>query len=208
MPTNEGSKNLRPPYAALGVAGIVVATVFAAVAALAGKPAQQASPQLDRPGPVVATSSEPSDTSSVTTTDTPVATTVSTPVSSTTPPTSSTTTRKTMTTTTTTTTTSQAAPPPPPPPPPPKVKPVARLATPSCSSLTCSFDGSGSSDPDGTVIFYSWDFGDSGSTPPNQAKISHTYQTAGTYTVSLLVMDNDGQVSPAVTKTVTVPSGG
>ncbi len=54
-----------------------------------------------------------------------------------------------------------------------------------------SFDGGGSSDPDGTVTGYSWDYGDgasgTGATP------SHTYATAGTYTVTLTVTDNNGK---------------
>lgn len=59
----------------------------------------------------------------------------------------------------------------------------------SCSGLMCNFDGSGSSDPDGNIVSYAWDFGDgvsgSGVNP------SHTY-AAGTYTVSLTVTDNQG----------------
>ena len=43
-----------------------------------------------------------------------------------------------------------------------------------------SFDGSGSSDPDGTISSYAWDFGD-GSTGTG-VKPDHTYTTAGDYT--------------------------
>ncbi|MDB4575704.1 PKD domain-containing protein [bacterium] len=56
------------------------------------------------------------------------------------------------------------------------------------------FDGSGSSDPDGDSLAYSWDFGDgsvgSGVVP------SHVYATAGTYSVSLIV--NDGTFDSSV----------
>jgi len=57
-------------------------------------------------------------------------------------------------------------------------------------SLQASFDASRSTDPDGTIAIYSWDFGD-GSTGvgPN---ISHTY-TPGDYSVTLTVTDNDGE---------------
>jgi PKD repeat protein len=51
------------------------------------------------------------------------------------------------------------------------------------------FDGTGSSDPDGTIESYSWDFGDgetgSGATP------DHIYMTPGLYTVTLCVVDDD-----------------
>ncbi len=58
-------------------------------------------------------------------------------------------------------------------------------------NVAVSFDGSGSSDPDGIIETYEWDFGDespvgSGATP------SHTYDTAGTYNILLTVTDNAG----------------
>jgi len=53
-----------------------------------------------------------------------------------------------------------------------------------------SFDGTGSSDPDGTITSYEWDFGDgntaTGPTP------SHTYLVSGDYPVVLTVIDDDG----------------
>lgn len=53
-----------------------------------------------------------------------------------------------------------------------------------------SFNGSGSSDSDGTIISYIWDFGD-GQTSVGSV-VSHTYSVAGTYTASLTVTDNNG----------------
>lgn len=47
-----------------------------------------------------------------------------------------------------------------------------------------------SSDNDGTVVSWSWDFGDGNSTTTQNP--SHTYASAGNYTVSLTVTDNDG----------------
>jgi PKD repeat protein len=69
---------------------------------------------------------------------------------------------------------------------------------------TVSFDGTGSSAPDGTVASYEWDFGDgttaTGPTP------SHTYTAAGTYTVELTVIDSNGGTD-TTTRTVTVDPG-
>jgi PKD repeat protein len=75
--------------------------------------------------------------------------------------------------------------------------------TSTCSGLTCGFDGSSSSDPDGTIISYSWNFGDGtlGSGPT----ASHTYAAVGTFTVALIVTDNAG-VTGAQSKNVTVVS--
>jgi PKD repeat protein len=54
-----------------------------------------------------------------------------------------------------------------------------------------SFDGGGSSDPDGTISSYSWNFGD-GSAAATGATPSHVYAAPGTYTVTLTVTDNGG----------------
>ncbi len=67
--------------------------------------------------------------------------------------------------------------------------------------LVASFDGSTSSDPDGTIVSFDWDFGD-GNTAVGETA-SNTYATAGTYTVTLTVTDDDG-VSDVATESVTV----
>jgi PKD repeat protein len=54
--------------------------------------------------------------------------------------------------------------------------------------VAISFDGSGSSDPDGNALTYAWDFGDGMSA--TGASPSHAYATGGTFTVSLTVTDN------------------
>jgi len=59
-----------------------------------------------------------------------------------------------------------------------------------------TFNGSGSTDPDGQIAEYIWDFGD-GDTGTG-ADTGHIYQAAGTFTVSLKVKDNDGAYSSTV----------
>jgi PKD repeat protein len=65
----------------------------------------------------------------------------------------------------------------------------------SCTALTCSFDGSSSFDPDGTITAYSWDFGDG--TSGSGQSVVHTYAQAATYTVTLTVTDNSGAAAAA-----------
>ena len=60
----------------------------------------------------------------------------------------------------------------------------------SCNGLVCNFDGSGSTDSDGTISSYAWTFGDGGTGSGKTA--SHTYNTASTYSVTLTVTDNGG----------------
>jgi PKD repeat protein len=67
-----------------------------------------------------------------------------------------------------------------------------------------SFNGSGSSDSDGTITSYNWDFGDGAS--GTGVSPSHIYGTDGTFTVSLMVTDNDGATDTAST-TATIALG-
>jgi len=58
-----------------------------------------------------------------------------------------------------------------------------------CETLICQFTDA-SSDPDGDVVRWQWDFGD-GSTS-DQAEPLHVYPGPGTYEVTLVVTDEDG----------------
>ena len=72
------------------------------------------------------------------------------------------------------------------------------------TDLTVDFTDE-SSDSDGSVDAWSWDFGDfSTSTEQNP---SHTYAASGTYNVSLTVTDNDGATG-STSQEVTVSDGG
>ncbi len=78
-------------------------------------------------------------------------------------------------------------------------------ATPSSGTapLAVSFNASASTDPDGSIATYSWNFGDGGTTSGTSNTASHTYATAGTFTVTLTVTDNGG-ASASTTRSVQV----
>ena len=73
--------------------------------------------------------------------------------------------------------------------------------------LTVTFNGTGSSDPDGSISTYSWDLdGDGLYDDASGATPSFTYTASGTYTARLRVTDNDGASS--VSTGVTIAVGG
>jgi len=71
--------------------------------------------------------------------------------------------------------------------------PVARFSyTPTKVGLVeeVSFDASASSDPDGSISSYKWDFGDGGK--GSGVNVKHSYHGLGDYIVMLTVIDNEG----------------
>jgi PKD repeat protein len=60
----------------------------------------------------------------------------------------------------------------------------------TCEQLICQFDASDSNDSDGSIEEYGWDFGD-GSAGDGEA-VEHTFETDGSYEVSLTVLDDEG----------------
>ncbi|UNX55575.1 PKD domain-containing protein [Georgenia sp. TF02-10] len=87
-----------------------------------------------------------------------------------------------------------------PPPPPPANQPPVAAFTQQCTGLTCTFDGSSSTDPDGRVVGHAWDLAGRAATGATQ---THTFPAAGDYPVRLTVTDDRGATS-TLTRTVTV----
>jgi PKD repeat protein len=85
--------------------------------------------------------------------------------------------------------------------------PVAVIsATPSSgvAPLPVSFSSAGSIDPDGSIVSYSWDFGDG--TTSTEVSPNKTYNAAGSYAARLTVTDNVGATASSNT-TILVGSG-
>ena len=80
---------------------------------------------------------------------------------------------------------------------------AAMSATPTSGPgpLTVTFDGSASSDADGTIVAWSWAFGDGQFSVG--ARTAHMYSGPATYTASLTVTDNGG-ASNTTTTTIAV----
>ena len=70
--------------------------------------------------------------------------------------------------------------------------------------VTITFDISGSSDPDGAIVSYDLDYGDT-STHATGTDVTdvltHTYNAAGPFTVTLTVTDGDGRIGK-ISKTI------
>jgi PKD repeat protein len=83
-------------------------------------------------------------------------------------------------------------------PPPPNSLPVARITASVVTGTApqiLAFSGIESSDPDGSINNYAWSIGD-GSTYAG-VECTHTFSTAGTYVVRLIVTDNQGATAEA-----------
>jgi PKD repeat protein len=76
--------------------------------------------------------------------------------------------------------------------------------TSSCTELTCVFDASASSDSDGAISSYSWDFGDSATA--TGVNPTHSFAANGSYNVTLTVTDNDNAAA-SNTNAITVNDG-
>lgn len=68
------------------------------------------------------------------------------------------------------------------------------------------FDASYSSDSDGSIVQYDWDFGDGSTVSDAGSAPEHTYTTAGTYTVTLTVTDDDSDSDSATSSAIIGPA--
>ncbi|MET4099767.1 PKD repeat protein [Agrococcus sp. UYP10] len=92
----------------------------------------------------------------------------------------------------------------------PNVRPTASFTS-TVDELDAAVDGSASSDPDGSVASWSWNWGD-GTASTTGATSTHRYGTAGSYTVTLTVTDDDGAIAATtgvvrVSDPVVLPAG-
>jgi len=68
----------------------------------------------------------------------------------------------------------------------------------------CSLDASASTDPDGKVVGYKWNYGDaSAQSWLTSTTTSHSYNKRAKYVITLTVVDNGGQEA-SLSKTVDV----
>ena len=89
-------------------------------------------------------------------------------------------------------------------PPPPGNNPPTASFSFSCTLLDCSFDASTSTDSDGSIAGYNWNFDDGNSASGETS--NNSFAASGSYSVTLTVTDNEGATN-ANTQIVTVTDG-
>jgi PKD repeat protein len=88
----------------------------------------------------------------------------------------------------------------------PPVAAITADPTSGVAPLAVSFDASASSDPDGRIVQYAWDFGDGNTYQDTAAVATHTFTTAGNYTVRLTVSDDRGTRHDATAGIAVLPA--
>ena len=86
----------------------------------------------------------------------------------------------------------------------PNVAPTASFSA-TVTDLTAALDGRASTDSDGSVVGFAWDFGDGSTDSTSGPVLNHRYAAPGTYTVTLTVTDNrggTGSTSSSITTTL------
>ncbi|KAF5437430.1 PKD repeat-containing protein [Candidatus Methanophagaceae archaeon] len=85
-------------------------------------------------------------------------------------------------------------------------QPIASYSYSPCNPVinqTLTFNAINSTDPDGNIINYEWNFGDETVTNTTEPVITHAYASVGTYTVNLTVTDDDDATN-ATTKFIDI----
>ncbi|MEM7235932.1 MAG: PKD domain-containing protein, partial [Planctomycetota bacterium] len=83
--------------------------------------------------------------------------------------------------------------------------PMAAQVGPGQTTVEVLLDASDSTDSDGSIVQYNWDFGDGTSTTTNTATTNHTYALAGSpYEITLEVIDDGGSTSASCMQTITI----
>lgn len=80
--------------------------------------------------------------------------------------------------------------------------PVASF-TATCELLECAFDGAASSDLEGPLVSYKWEFGDGATVTTTVPTTTHAYAADGTFTAKLTVTDGSS-LTGFTTRTVTI----
>ncbi|QIG44401.1 PKD domain-containing protein [Nocardioides anomalus] len=80
--------------------------------------------------------------------------------------------------------------------------PTATFTT-TCNARSCAVNSTGTSDADGGIRSYSWNWGDGTAVSTGASPAAHLYAAAGGYTITLTVTDNWGRTT-TVTRQVTV----
>jgi hypothetical protein len=84
-------------------------------------------------------------------------------------------------------------------------QPPTAAFTVMCVDLDCDVDATTSNDPDGNIVSYDWEFGDTNT--GSGVITSHSYGAANTYTITLTVTDDDG-ATDTTDQTITVTESG
>lgn len=79
--------------------------------------------------------------------------------------------------------------------------PPIAIFTPTTSNLTVAVDGSASTDAQGPISSYAWNYGDGGT--GSGVKSTHAYAAAGSYVISLTVTDSAGLTATGIRSVVT-----
>ena len=88
------------------------------------------------------------------------------------------------------------------------LSPLAQFTVEHGAGTSVDFDGTGSSDINGTIVSYEWDFTNDGTFDATGPTVSHVYQGADTFVALLKVTDNDSLTdTETVQITLTYPLG-